>query len=372
MTVDDPTSTPQRNTLPGTDYYAPEVYEQDRERIFFRTWLYVGRAERITEPGEWMTVDLAGESILLIRGKDAEIRGFYNVCRHRGARLCEESQGRVTSFIRCPYHAWGYRTDGRLAVTPNVGEQEVDRAALSLWPVHVDTWQGFVFVSLDRGRPPALRDWLATQQDEPLGFERFDLAELRIGHVSTVEVQANWKIVLENYNECLHCPIVHPELVELVPSYRHGGIEEPDRDDGGVTLAGGHTSVGGDPRSRIPLLPGMSPSDASSYFGAMVFPNMFLDVSGREALATGIFPSGPTSCRLVTEYLFHPDALADPAFDVGPVVAFNDRVTAQDNAVCERVQRGVRSRAFDHGVFPAKDAWVYEFDQRYLRERDGS
>ncbi|HET8599610.1 MAG TPA: aromatic ring-hydroxylating dioxygenase subunit alpha [Segeticoccus sp.] len=365
------TSAPERHTLPGRDYHAPEVYELDRERIFFRSWMYAGRAERLASKGQWMTVDLAGESILLVRGEDGRIRGFYNVCRHRGTRLCEEGEGRARTFLRCPYHAWSYRLDGQLAVTPNIEEDELDRNQLSLWPVHVDTWQGFLFISLDREQPPELRQWLAAQHDEPVGLERFRLDELRIGHISVTEVQANWKIVVENYNECLHCPIVHPELVQLIPAYRRGWVEEDGRADGGVSLAEGRTSVGGDPRSRIPMLPGMGEHEASSYFGAMVFPNMFLDVSGTEALATGIFPTGPTSCRLVTEYLFHAEALADPDFDPGPVVEFNDRVTAQDNDVCERVQRGVRSRAFDHGVFPAKDSYVHAFDQRYLRERDG-
>ncbi|MGH3444316.1 MAG: aromatic ring-hydroxylating oxygenase subunit alpha [Nocardioidaceae bacterium] len=363
-------STSERHTLPGRDYFTPEVYELDRQSIFFRNWLYAGRARRLGNPGEWMTVDVAGESVLLVRGKDGEIRGFYNVCRHRGTRLCEESQGQVRSYIRCPYHAWSYRLDGRLAGTPYIDKEELDRDNLSLWPVHVDTWQGFVFVSLDQERPPDLRDWLASQHDKPLSFERFGIEELEVAHITVNRMEANWKIVLENYNECLHCPTVHPELVELIPAYRKGWVGQSDREDGGVSLADGRTSVGGDPRSRIPMLPGMGDAEASSYFGAMVFPNMFLDISGQEVLATGIYPTGPTSCRMVTEYLFHPSALADPGFDPTAVVEFNDRVSAQDNDVCERVQRGVSSRCFTHGVFPAKDAYVYAFNQRYLQERD--
>jgi Rieske 2Fe-2S family protein len=150
---------------------------------------------------------------------------------------------------------------------------------------------------------------------------------------------------------------------------------EPGREDGGVTLADGRTAVATDPRLRLPLLPGNRGREGdgdghgvSAYFGAMVYPSMFLDVDGSTALATAVHPTGPRSCRLVTEYLFAPDALDDPAFDPTPVVEFNDLVTRQDNEVCERVQRGVTSRAFDHGVFPAKDAWVHLFDQRYLRD----
>ena len=182
-------------------------------------------------------------------------------------------------------------------------------------------------------------------------------------------MQANWKIVLENYNECLHCPTIHPELVAVVPAYRKGSIFESGREDGGVTLADGRTAMVTDPRLRLPLLPGFKgQGDPEAYYGAGVYPTMFLDVDGSTCLATAVFPTGPRSCRLVTEYLFSPEALEDPEFDPSPVVEFNELVTRQDNEACERVQRGVTSRAFDHGVFPAKDAWVHGFDERYLRD----
>ena len=115
-----------------------------------------------------------------------------------------------------------------------IEKEEIDRETTSLWPVHTDVWEGFVFVNLSREEPRPLLEHLADQQDEPLGLARFGLAELRIGHISTVDVQANWKIVLENYNECLHCPTIHPELVAVVPAYKKGSIFEDGREDGGV------------------------------------------------------------------------------------------------------------------------------------------
>jgi glycine betaine catabolism A len=363
------TSAPIRTTLPGAAYHSDETYALDRDRVFFRHWMYVGRAERVPRPGSWLRADIAGESLLVVRGHDDRIRGFYNVCRHRGSQLCDDAQGETRTYLRCPYHAWGYALDGKLAITPLVEPGELDRDSLALWPVRVEVWEGFVFVNLSREEPPSLVEALGAQEEDILGMARVGLGELRIGHVSTVEVQANWKIVLENYNECLHCPTVHPELVAVVPAYRRGSVVEAGRDDGGVTLADGRTTVAADPRLRLPLLPGnRGDQDASAYFGGMVYPTMFLDVDGSAALATAVHPTGPRSCRLVTEYLFSPDAFDDPGFDPTPVVEFNDLVTRQDNEVCERVQRGVMSRAFDHGVFPAKDAWVHAFDERYRRD----
>jgi glycine betaine catabolism A len=359
-------------TLPGPAYHSDETYRVDREQVFFKHWIYAARAERISEPGSWLRLDIAGESILLVRGKDDRIRGFYNVCRHRGSQICDADSGQVRSRLRCPYHAWGYALDGRLITTPMIERDEVDREQLSLWPVRTDVWEGFVFVNFSREEPQPLLEMLTDQQDEPLSMAHVGLADLRIGHVSTVDVQANWKILMENYNECLHCPTVHPELVAVVPAYRRGSIFEEGREDGGVTLADGRTAVAMDPRLRLPLLPGFKDQEGpAAYFGAMVYPSMFLDIDGASALATAVFPTGPRSCRLVTEYLFSPEAFEDPDFDPTPVVEMNDLVTQQDNEVCERVQRGVTSRAFDHGVFPAKDSWVLGFDDRYRRDVAG-
>lgn len=358
-----------RKTLPGAAYHSDETWAIDTEKVFHRNWIYVGRAERVARPGQWLRVEIAGESILVVRGKDEHIRGFYNVCRHRGSRICDDEQGQVRSHLRCPYHAWGYALDGTLVTTPMIEKDEIHREATSLWPVHVDVWEGFVFVNLAKDEPPSLLAHLAEEQDQPLGLAKYGLADLRIGHITTNEVQANWKIVIENYNECLHCPTIHPELVAVVPAYRKGDIFEAGRHDGGVSLADGRTAIVDDPRLRLPLLPGFRQGgNPESYFGAGIYPTMFLDVDGSSCLATAVFPTGPQSCRLVTEYLFSPEALDDPTFDPSPVVEFNERVTAQDNEACERVQRGVTSRAFDHGVFPAKDGWVYNFDQRYLRD----
>ena len=120
MTIAEPRSAPSRTTLPGPAYHSDETYV-DRERVFFRHWMYAGRAERIcARPGAWLRVDIAGESLLLVRGKDDRIRGFYNVCRHRGSQLCDEPEGQVRTHLRCPYHAWGYALDGTLVTTPMI------------------------------------------------------------------------------------------------------------------------------------------------------------------------------------------------------------------------------------------------------------
>ncbi len=353
-------------TLPGHDYHADEVWQVERERIFGRRWVYVARVDALAEAGDCLAVEVGGEGILVVRGRDGALRGFHNVCRHRGAQLCDEGAHRLKGAIRCPYHAWAYAHDGSLIGTPNVAEDEVPRAELSLWPVHVDTWQGFVFACLAE-QPEPLLDWLAAQEGDVLGFARFGLEALRTGHRTVSEVGANWKILIENYGECLHCPTVHPELVQVVPVYRSGAVYEEGR--AGVALADGGDSFTLSGRSSLPRLPGMGEEEAGQYFGAVVLPNMFIDVTGTSAIATNMIPRGADRTTIVTEYLFTPEAIAAPGFDPLEVVEFSELVARQDYDVCERVQRGVRSRAFTHGVYAEKDDDLHAFNARYLELR---
>ncbi len=147
-------STTVRQTLTNQDYNSDEVYALEQERIWFKEWVYVGRSEQVAEPGQFFTVDIAGESILVTRNDDGSLRAFYNVCRHRGSVLCEEPQGTTKAVFQCPYHAWSYDLDGALVSTPRVGADEVDRSSLPLKRVHIDEWEGFLFVNLSVRRHP--------------------------------------------------------------------------------------------------------------------------------------------------------------------------------------------------------------------------
>jgi Rieske 2Fe-2S family protein len=359
-----------RPTLPGRDYHAPETYELEREKIFFREWFYAGRADQAPEPGDFLTVDVVGESILVVRGKDGELHGFYNVCRHRGSRICDpETRGHAKGAIKCPYHAWSYSYDGKLIGTPLVDPDEVDRSSLSLWPVHVDVWQGFVFVHL--GEPERdLRASFEHQSDKPLQYEPWRMDELRTGQQTVSEVRANWKVIVENYNECLHCPTVHPELVAVAPTFRKGLVFEEGRDDWGVSIVDGGAGYTASGTTTIPVMPGLTEQQANAMHGASVFPNMFIDLTGTVVIATRIQPRGPEHTTMITDYLFRPEAIADPGFDPTETIEFSELVAHQDYDICERAQQGLRSRAFTHGVYAEKDELPYAFNQRYLAARD--
>jgi Rieske 2Fe-2S family protein len=354
--------------LPARDYFEPAVYELEKERIFYRRWFCVGRESELPGPGAFLAREVADESVLVVRGRDDRLRGFYNVCRHRGTRLCEEESGRATGGFVCPYHGWSYSLEGRLLATPHVGAGAIDRGTLGLRAVATGSWDGFVFVNLD-AEPRPLRDELAGEPGAPLAYARYRAGELATAHRIVYEIRANWKIVHDNYNECLHCPSAHPELAKIVPLYRRGLVLDPARGDGGATLDQGLHTFTRSGRSRLPALPGLSELDRRTYYGYSILPNLLVNLLSTGVMSYTLYPRGPEHTTVVSEYLFRPETIASPGFDCSDMVEFLDLVSVQDWELCERAQRGLRSRSFERGVYPPPDSLLHAFAQRYLAER---
>ena len=363
-----------RPTLAGGDYASEAVYAEERERIWFGGWICIGRVEEIPTPGDYLVRDLAGESIIVTRNRDGAIRGFYNVCAHRGTRLLDGTEtgacGHVGKVIKCPYHAWSYDLDGRLVGTPNVDEDEgFERGDHPLHAIGAEAYAGFLFVNLaDPADRPPLFDSLAAGTESITNFERYRMDELRVGVRIVYEVAANWKIVVENFNECLHCPTIHPELVQVVPLYRFGEVwDEEARDDGNWMIEGA-TSFTKTGHSTLPKFPDLLPDDYRMYYGTYQFPNLMLNLHPDAGMAYIALPKGPAHTTVVSEYLFRPETITAADFAPEPVVELWDLISKQDWAVCERAQTGVSSRAYRTGVYPRKDRFLFDFNERYRAE----
>jgi Rieske 2Fe-2S family protein len=355
-----------RPTLRGEDYTSEEVWEQERERIWFGDWVCIGRSEEVAGPGDYLVRDLAGESIFVVRNREGLLRCFYNVCSHRGTKfLDDDARGNVRKAFRCPYHAWTYDLDGRLIGTPNVREDELfDRADYPLARIEIDEYAGFLFVNLS-AEPRPLMEALTDGAESITAFERYRMQELRIGHRIVYEVEANWKIVVENYNECLHCPTVHPELVQVVPLFRFGEVwDEQTRDDGNRMVEGA-TSFTMTGRSELPKFPNLDPEDYGMYYGTYEFPNLMLNLHPDCVMYYLAFPKGPRHTTVVSEYLFRPEVIGGPDFKPEPVIEFWDLISRQDWEVCARAQTGVGSRSYTTGVYPRQDRFLYWFNEEY-------
>jgi Rieske 2Fe-2S family protein len=358
-----------RPTLSGTDYASDAVYEEERERLFFGGWVCIGRASEISAPGEYLVRELAGESIFVVRNREAELRAFYNVCAHRGTMLLDDEPGcgQLGKALKCPYHAWSYDLDGLLLATPNVHEDEsFARADYRLTPVAVAEHAGFLFVNLAEG-PRPLAEALLDSNETILDFDRYRMGELRLGRRITYDVAANWKIVVENYNECLHCPNIHPELVHVVPLFRKGDVWDGETADGGNLMLDGATSFTATGTSDLPKFPDLLEADYRMYYGIFQFPNLMVNLHPDSVMAYLVYPNRPARTTVVSEFYFRPEAIALPGFDPSPTVELWDLISRQDWAVCERAQRGVSSRSHRSGVYPSKDRLLFDFNERWRR-----
>jgi len=352
-------------TLTSADYCAAEIFDLERRTIFHRGWMYVCHIDGLPA-GTKRVFDIAGESVLLTRDPGGTLHAFANVCRHRGAQLCDPALAEAAAgSIRCHYHSWTYALDGRLVATPRV-DDEFDRGAMGLWTHHAEVCNGMVFVSL-AARPQPFDDWLAATTPGLAAFEQLPIAEYRIGARTETVVQANWKIIVENYSECLHCAVVHPELAELIPLYRTGNVVHPDDPTAPVAFAEGRVAFTRTGQTAQSVLPGVDPR--GEYDGISVFPNVFFDLTPTVLSLTAIFPLAADRSLVVGEYLFAADNFDRPDFDPTPEVEFNELVGAQDYVVCEMVQRGVASKSFTGGGLTRKDAYVIHFIEGYLAAR---
>ena len=346
---------PLECSLPGPSFTTESEFDREQEAVLFADWFCVGRAESLAATGDYLTADIAGESILVVRRPGGSLAGFYNLCRHRGSRLVPVAgsqpdgeaarSGCAGTAIRCPYHGWTYGLDGSLRSAPFLPELRRYRDRLALHPVAVTTWGGFVFVRLDPGGDD--RHPLAGQLNgADARLAAYPLAELRSARRLVYRVAANWKVILENYNECYHCGPVHPELCYLIPAFRRGG--DLDWDGGIQHRAGTYTFTRTGTTARAPF-PGLAEADITRHRGELILPNLMLSLSADHVAAFTVWPHDAGHTTVACDFLFHPAEIARDGFDPADAVEFWDLVNRQDWSICEQVQDGMSSRMFTAG-----------------------
>jgi Rieske 2Fe-2S family protein len=333
-------------------YVDDDQWRVERDAVLYGEWYCVGRRDDLGVAAARRTVevDVAGESVVLTSDEDGALHAAYNVCRHRGSQLCVPGQpARDAAVLRCPYHSWTYALDGSLLRAPHASVD--DLADFGLHPVGVESWQGFVFVHLT----PAAAGPLAAQvAHADAALRNYAMGDLVTGQVLRYDVAANYKVLLENYNECYHCGPVHPELSRLVPSFAGGG-SDLDWDGGIPHREGAWTFTMSGTTSRAPL-PGLDERERTRHKGDLVYPNLMLSASADHVAAFALHPRAVDRTEVVCSLLFARDEVSAGGFDPGDAAELWDLVNKQDWAICESVQRGMSSRAYTHGWFaPMED-----------------
>jgi glycine betaine catabolism A len=357
--------------LPADAYFDPHRYEQELQRIWYRNWIYVCRSSEVRQSRAFLTFELGDQRLLLVRDDRGELRAFHNTCRHRGAALCRETNGVLhTGGIVCPYHAWMYDLQGHLLRTSSKRHPDgFDASSLSLYAIPVHEFRGLIYVALNKDVPPFDQAF-----DPPVQrLDTWPLEDLKVGYVLVKTVQCNWKLFWENFNECLHCPLVHPSLSQLVPIYGRGIVREgddpnwqqhatdPDPKYRGGLRSGASTWSSDGQLTGIPFS-GISADDRRR--GAVYItglPSMFMVAHLDYVRTVRVRPLAPQSTELRVEYLFSAETLAKPGFDLRNIVDFANTVLSEDAEVCELNQRGLHAAPHVAGVVMPEEYVVRQF-----------
>ena len=357
------TFTPEAKTLPQRYFVSADVFSEEQASIFSKQWVCVGHATQIPNPGDFFLAAVAGESLIIVRDQQRSVRAHFNVCRHRGTRMCQDTTGH-SSTIQCPYHAWTYALDGRLLGAPHMETAPgFQKAEHSLVAAQIGVWEGFIFVNL-ADEPTPLDHWFAPLNGR---FNQFNLANLRAGKRVEYEVRANWKLIFENYSECYHCPGVHPMLSKVSPydSAENDLTEGPFLGGFMEISKGASLTMSGNACARP--VGAIRNEDHSRVFYYSIFPNMLLSMHPDYVMVHQIWPEAPDRTRVICDWFFHPDAFGRDDFRPEDAVEFWDVTNKQDWHVCELSQQGIASRAYQPGPYSPRESIPAAWDREYLR-----
>ena len=378
------------HALPRAFYTDPAYYQLDLESIWYKDWVFAGHDCELPAPGAFLTLQLGDYPILLVRGRDGDIRAFHHACRHRGSRICSTGHGSVAR-LKCPYHQWTYELDGRLHYARDMADG-FDKSTHGLKPVHCQSAGGYLFVCVAQDAPD-FAPYRALAETY-LGPHR--LAETKVAFESTIIEQANWKLVWENNRECYHCSGSHPELCVTFPerptlAVTGGDMVDPDdmaawarweaqglpsryciAEDGNfrlvrLRLLEGMVSytMSGQPAVRRPLSDSVTGAD----IGALLmfhFPTTWNHVLGDHALSFRVLPLGPTQTQVTTKWLVHKDAVEGVDYDLANLTHVWLQTNEQDRRIVQENQIGVSSPAYEPGPYSAlHESALVQFQEWY-------
>ncbi|MGC2661097.1 MAG: aromatic ring-hydroxylating dioxygenase subunit alpha [Bryobacteraceae bacterium] len=351
-------------TLPARYYTDPELFRREIDIFFFEGWICAGRGDNIPNTGDYFLREIAGESIIVVRSGGGSVVGFYNVCRHRGTRLCSAREGRFDGRIQCPYHGWTYGLDGRLLGAPHMEPSTFQHLDYPLHKVHTALWDGSIFLNA-QPHPAPLADQLA---ELPARFAAWRMQELRLQKRIVYDIHANWKLIVANYNECLHCPLLHPALNRLT-DYLGSDNEAPQRTyiGGSMGFRGAAETMSMDGKRRRDYLPGLSEAERKKVCYYSILPNLLLSLHPDYMMIHTLWPRTVDRTEIICEWYFHPAEMAKAEFVADDAVEFWDLTNREDWQIVELSQAGVQSRAYTPGPYSPREQLLQAFDQIVLQ-----
>lgn len=352
-------------SLPAWTYRDPEFFEMEKRRVFASSWQVVCHVSDIPAAGHWHTLDYLGESVIVVRGRDAELRAFTNVCRHRGSRIVDGASGCAMKLV-CPYHAWTYELDGRLTGVPDSASYPtLDKTAAGLAPVAMEVWRGFIFVRLvDEG--PSVAQMIAPYEAmvAPYRFEELEA----LGRVTMRPREVNWKNVGDNYSDGLHIPVAHPGLTRLFgKGYGVEAEAHVDRMWGALVDRPSDSWSERLYQQLLPPVPHLPEDKQRFWLYFKLWPNVAFDIYPDQVDFMQWLPVSPTECLIREISYVLPDDRREMRAARYLNWRINRQVNAEDTALITRVQQGMESRSFSIGPLSDKEVCLKNFCKR-IRE----
>ena len=352
-------------SLPGWLYHDADFFEAEKRAFLRAAPQVVCHESDIAEPGEWRSLDYLGESVIVIRGDDGEVRAFHNLCRHRGSRLVDESGG-CARVLTCPYHAWSYARDGRLIGVPHRAEYPgLEPDKLSLKPLPLERWRGFLVVTLEPGTPRVAE--MMAPYDAEIAPYRFE-ALRAIGRVTLRPRALNWKTIADNYSDHLHIPVGHPGLTRLFGrNYRIEASEHVDRMEGELVEGASPNPSERAYQRFLPDVEHLPPSHRRKWLYLKLFPNVAFDIYPDQVDFMQFLPVSATE-TVIREISY---ALPDERREMKAARylnwRINRRVNAEDSALIARVQAGMQSASYAPGPLGTSEVCLRSFAQKLRR-----
>ncbi len=352
------------HTLDRKYYVSKKILTKEYENIFYNQWICVGRASELKEPGHYKTIHIGTESIIILQDNNNQIIAHHNICRHRGTRICEKLTGKFSKSIQCKYHGWVYNLNGTLIGSPHMDTvKRFKKSDYGLHPVALKMWEGFIFINLSK-QPDNFEKSFKPLMNR---FSQWSLSKLDIYKTIKYKVKGNWKLVIQNYCECYHCPILHPELA-AIHNYMGGknDLFEGPFLGGYMQFNKSKKSISENGELCCPFLPELKEENKKRVYYYSIFPNMLLSLHPEYAMTHTIWPIGNEKCIVECSWLFEKNIITSSKYKPQNAINFWDMTNKQDWHISELSQLGIQSKMYSPAPYSGQESLLAAFDKYYL------
>ena len=354
------------NTLKRKYYISKKILNKEYEHLFYKHWICAGRSSELSSIGQYKTINIGKENIIILRDNNNKIVAHYNVCRHRGTRICKNKNGHFSKSIQCGYHGWTYDLNGDLIGAPHMDAVEnFNKINYALHSVALKEWEGFIFINLS-DKPNNFEFYFSPILNR---FKQWNISTLKTLETKKYNVKGNWKLVIQNYCECYHCPILHPELA-AIHNYMGGRNDLYD----GPFLGGymdfnkNKESISKNGQLCSPILPQLEEKNKKRVYYYSIFPNMLLSLHPEYVMFHTVWPDGYKKSKVECSWLFEDDVINSNKYQLKNAVDFWDMTNKQDWHISELSQLGIQSKKYTPAPYSGQESLLAAFDSYYLKQ----